>query len=336
MILLTVVVTTWRRPDELRLVLGALVEQTISLNSFDVVVVDSNSGDATPDVVALFEQQSELRVKLVNAKINSASAKRNLGIECADGRYVVFLDDDCVPSSNHLSEFVRCAEREEGKKIIWCGGVRFDQKLIQHSNYYRYRQSCHYTAETQRPPKLAFKTIVTMNMLIEREVLLRDGLRFDESFVGYGFEDIEFGYRAELAGYEIRTCAADIEHVEPLGDIKKFSIKYFHSARDGMPVFMKVVKDPNCWLGQSSLLEPTSADASMMRKLKTGVLHLVLDSKLPVLVCLFLLKMDRVKIVYSQALYRFVLAGAYRKGVVERNRGSSLSVEKANRDGWYS
>lgn len=334
--LITVVVTTWRRPNELRLVLEALTKQTLSRESFEIVVVDSNSGDATPDIVASFAQQSALSLKLVNAKVNSASAKRNLGMDIAAGKFVVFLDDDCVPFPSHLVDFITCAEQNPGEKIIWCGGVKFSHSLVRRSNYYRYRQSCHYASDTPRPSNLAFKAIVTMNMLIEREILVRDGLRFDESFIGYGFEDIEFGYRAEQEGYEIRTCPADIEHVEPLGNIEKFSVKYFHSARDGMPVFMMAVNDAGCWLGQSSLLEPVRADAGSFAKIAVRFLHFVLDSRLPGIACRYLSKVDSVRLLYSRSLFRFVLAGAYRKGVVDRHYGKALTIDKANKDGWYS
>lgn len=42
------------------------------------------------------------------------------------------------------------------------------------SNYYRYRDSCHFSADKPLPNSLGYKTIVTMNMLAERDILLQD------------------------------------------------------------------------------------------------------------------------------------------------------------------
>ncbi|WP_434800060.1 glycosyltransferase family 2 protein, partial [Pseudomonas aeruginosa] len=79
-----------------------------------------------------------------------------------------------------------------------------------------------------------------MNMLAERDILLQDNALLDERFVGYGFEDTEFGLRVGKLGYSVLPCRAEIEHVEPEGSISKFCRKYYHAARDGMPEFMKV------------------------------------------------------------------------------------------------
>ncbi|MDF5801929.1 glycosyltransferase family 2 protein [Pseudomonas aeruginosa] len=115
--LLSVVVSTWRRPKELKLVLAGLVAQSLAFKDFEVIVVDSNSGDETPDVVREFEAVQGFNVRLEQAELNSASAKRNKGVRLAKGRYVVLLDDDCVPDPAHLSNFLNAANSRRGNAL---------------------------------------------------------------------------------------------------------------------------------------------------------------------------------------------------------------------------
>ncbi len=270
--LLSVVVSTWRRPKELKLVLAGLVAQSLAFKDFEVIVVDSNSGDETPDVVREFEAVQGFNVRLEQAELNSASAKRNKGVRLAKGRYVVLLDDDCVPDPAHLSNFLNAANSRRGERVIWCGGVRFSCSLVSTSNYYRYRDSCHFSADKPLPNSLGYKTIVTMNMLAERDILLQDNALFDERFVGYGFEDTEFGLRVGKLGYSVLPCRAEIEHVEPEGSISKFCRKYYHAARDGMPEFMKVATTDDLeTLGPIRWMEPGFVLSSKFQSLFRAV-----------------------------------------------------------------
>ncbi|MFV9532793.1 glycosyltransferase family 2 protein [Pseudomonas aeruginosa] len=99
------------------MVLAGLVAQSLAFKDFEVIVVDSNSGDETPDVVREFEAVQGFNVRLEQAELNSASAKRNKGVRLAKGRYVVLLDDDCVPDPAHLSNFLNAANSRRGNAL---------------------------------------------------------------------------------------------------------------------------------------------------------------------------------------------------------------------------
>lgn len=333
--LISVVISTWRRPMILAKVLLALKNQTFDKNNFEVIVVDSNSNDETDQVVENARTINNLNVKLINISTNSVSAKRNSGLKAANGKFIVFLDDDCVPDINHLSKFYINAETTIGKQQIWCGGVKFNQELISKSNYYRYRDSCHYSGEKPLAKQLDFKTIVTMNMLIEKSVALRDNVLFNEAFVGYGFEDSEYGFRVEKLGYRISPCNADIEHMELEGDINKFSIKLYCAGRDGMPKFIELASEAVNSIGVSALLEPIQQNDKLLLIIKKTVFHMLLDSFIPKIVRKFIWKTDKIKILYAKTAFRLVLAGAYREGVRSRAKSGTLSIEQANKRGWY-
>lgn len=332
---ISVVVSTWRRVEILKKVISALLAQSMSAERFEILVIDSRSGDGTDKVVQDMAEKSGRPVRLINCEINSISAKRNLGIQLANGRYLVFLDDDCIPDTDHLDRFIESAAGTEGQRIAWCGGVRFDKKLISSSNYYRYRNECHFSKARPRVRELEFREIVTMNMMVEKAVLLGSGVTFDERFLGYGYEDVEFGWQLTKQGFSIRTSPAEILHEELNGSVVKFKNKIYHSSRDGFPVFRKVAPDAIPVLGRTSDLE-LGAEKLSTRSTKQALLYWLLDSKLPSLVEWFLIRTDGIQFLYVRPAFRFVLAAAYRKGYFDRIDRSQVSASDANKRGWYS
>ncbi len=333
---ISVVISTWRRPTILAEVLSALSNQTLPAELWEAIVVDSNSGDETPDVVSSFAKRKKLNLRIINAEINALTTKRNTGLFAAQGKFVIFLDDDCIPDSDHLETFLNCAEPTSGKRIAWCGGVKFQSSLVRKSNYYRYRDDCHFSKNRPATSNLSFQNIVAMNLLVERELLIKDSLKFDERFIGYGFEDLQFGLDLESKGYQLLPCGADIVHQELGGDILKFRVKLFHAGRDGMPVFKKISPAHVSRIGQTAWLEPSDSNETRLRRAFRSFIHFILDSSLPRIVGIVLLRGDNLPFLYSKLAYRLTLAGAYRDGVRARAPGSSLNADRANKHGWYS
>jgi GT2 family glycosyltransferase len=90
--LVSVVVPTRDRPEQLRACLAALEAQ--SATSFEVVVVDDGSREpsAVGDVVA-----GAPHARLVRGSGRGPAAARNLGVAAAAAPVVCFTDDDCRP-----------------------------------------------------------------------------------------------------------------------------------------------------------------------------------------------------------------------------------------------
>ncbi len=333
---ISVIISTWRRPRILQEVLSSLSKQTLPSVHWEAIVVDSNSGDETPDVVSRFSQRKIMHLRLINAEINALTAKRNTGLLAAQGKFVVFLDDDCIPEPDHLEVFLSCAESTSGKRTAWCGGVKFPSNLVRESNYYRYRDGCHFSKARPASSALSFQNIVAMNLLVERELLIQDKLMFNERFIGYGFEDLQFGLDLESKQYQLLPCKADIVHQELGGDIEKFRVKFFHAGRDGMSVFKEISPNHVSRIGQTAWLEPAETNETFLHRSFRSLIHLVLDSRLPRLIATALLRVDKIPFLYSKLAYRLTLAGAYRDGVRARELGRVMNADRAKRNGWYS
>src|SRR5690348_486485 len=111
----SVVIPVRNRPEALRQALRALLAGAPPAAPFEVIVVDNGSTDDTPRVA------EECGARLLREPIPNRCRARNLGVAEARGRWVVFLDSDCVPQPDWLQKFaaaVAAQQTDEGIAMI--------------------------------------------------------------------------------------------------------------------------------------------------------------------------------------------------------------------------
>ena len=108
--MLSVIVSTYNRPDALRAVLAGLAEQQD--RGFEVLVADDGSGDETRTTVAECAAASSVSIRHVWHEDRGfrLSAIRNLAALQARGDYLVFIDGDCVPRLDFVMRHRALAE----------------------------------------------------------------------------------------------------------------------------------------------------------------------------------------------------------------------------------
>jgi GT2 family glycosyltransferase len=102
--------------------LDALRRQTLPRAEFEVIVADNNS---VGGVAAVQRIAGDFQV--VAAPVQGAGPARNAGAAAANGKYLAFIDCDCVPGKNWLAEGLAALNNYDyagGQVIIKTGGVR--------------------------------------------------------------------------------------------------------------------------------------------------------------------------------------------------------------------
>lgn len=95
---LSVLVSTFRRPQYLTGLFDTLEEQDLDVDRFEVIVVDNASQDATWDMLRERAKASRLAVCVARVDHNGGPATgRNAALGLARAERVVFTDDDCLP-----------------------------------------------------------------------------------------------------------------------------------------------------------------------------------------------------------------------------------------------
>ncbi len=108
--LISVIVTTYNRPDALDAALRALAHQ--SDRNFEIVVADDGSGPDTAKIVESWTGRLTIPIKHVWQKHQGfrGAEIRNRGISVSAGAYCIFLDGDCLAPADFLARHRRLAE----------------------------------------------------------------------------------------------------------------------------------------------------------------------------------------------------------------------------------
>jgi glycosyltransferase involved in cell wall biosynthesis len=102
---LSVIVCTYNRADYLKQVLESLRGQTLPQAEFEIILIDDGSSDHTRETVEPF--RSCLPLKYFYQRNAGLASAKNHGIFAAQGRIVLFLDDDDVTTPSLLEEHLK-------------------------------------------------------------------------------------------------------------------------------------------------------------------------------------------------------------------------------------
>lgn len=195
---ISVVVPTYNRLDTLAHVLPTLLAQDLAPERYEVIVCDSRSTDGTAEFMREM-QERHANVRYLPGTYSGRAAARNAGIAAASGEIVLFNDSDILASPDLLSVHV---QRHRERPNIAVVGLEVQVKDL--DDYARKRDRPEERGSLHPPNrrKLSWLYFLTGNASVRRDDLLRVG-SFDESFTGYGHEDLELGYRLRKAGVEI-------------------------------------------------------------------------------------------------------------------------------------
>lgn len=111
---ISVVVSTYDRPKELRRCLEGFTAQSLSRDLFEVIVVDDCPESPARTVAESFSDVLDVRYIAHPANRGVGEARRS-GVDVATGAIVLFMDDDDIPGRRLLSEHIRLHERHPGE-----------------------------------------------------------------------------------------------------------------------------------------------------------------------------------------------------------------------------
>ena len=112
----SVIICTHNRAYHLRTAIQSVVEQSISGDLYEVLVVDNCSDDETREVVGSFQSARNVRY-LFEPNLGLCHA-RNRGWKSACGRYIAYLDDDAVASPGWIEAILSAFHRYPNAGVV--------------------------------------------------------------------------------------------------------------------------------------------------------------------------------------------------------------------------
>jgi glycosyltransferase involved in cell wall biosynthesis len=182
-VLVSVVVTVRNEAKAIGALLDSLLVQE---PPFEVLIVDSNSEDATVAIAQRYaEQRPEVRVLRFGG---TRGASRNEGVRQAQGDVVAFIDGDCIATPAWLQELRQGLQRSDvaAGKTQYVGFGPFEQ-----------------LARVELRVRGYDVTLPSCNLAYRKRVFQQLG-GFDPWF--RTAEDIDLNFRAVTAGHHIEVC----------------------------------------------------------------------------------------------------------------------------------
>lgn len=220
----SVVILTWNSVPAIETCLASLpAGLTVS---HEVIVVDNGSQDRT--VALLNSRFPHVRI-IANQKNRGVAPARNQGLRCAQGEYVLILDDDTIIHPNALDRLVQVLDARpevglcgpklidaDGQLCLSCRlfptladklGRRFPSALTRKAA--RQAELADWAHDTLRPVDY----VIGACQLIRRRALDEVGLLDERIF--YGPEDVDLCLRMYQAGWQVvYQPAAVVTHAE--------------------------------------------------------------------------------------------------------------------------
>jgi GT2 family glycosyltransferase len=250
---ISVVIPTYNRRELVRRAIESALGQTLPPE--EVVVVDDNSADGTPQMLRSW-QATEPRLRPVCNPVNQGPAgARNLGVATARCDLVAFLDSDDVWGPGHLEACARLLEARPHLDLVFAdlcrlrhdGTVLHPRYLTDHKRINQYL-----VADTGSPDWFTFRGP-------ESQVLLRDylvpvqtsvarrgaalSIPFDVNILGP--EDYDFALRMARAGkrfgYVNRVHCQCFIHD---GNLLSNGNAAIRESREVRKVWVKLLSDP--------------------------------------------------------------------------------------------
>lgn len=208
----TVIIPTYNRPGRLARLVACLAEQEGDALAEVLVCDDGSSTDTTGAIAQYRERVPGLRVLWQPDLGFRAGQARNMGIREARGQVLVFLDDDLLLPrdfvATHVAAHVGRVNGSPDRRVV-CGFRHRTEGAVEGSPSLETIRAgfpddrvVHLGPEgagiAAHPHPWFF--VYSCNLSVPNDP---ETVWFNDSFVGWGMEDIELGYRLVRAGYQV-------------------------------------------------------------------------------------------------------------------------------------
>lgn len=201
---ISVCICTYKRPEQLGLLLESLSKQTFPLANFEIIVVDNDySASARSVVDEAIQLYPSLYIRYEIEPTQGISYARNRTVALAKGELLAFIDDDECASRNWLSDLVNTMEEYRADAALGPVVPRFpantSQWVIKSGFFERPRSTTGTFISSQ--------TCRTGNALVVAcKVKLRQPSPFDNRFAQSGGEDRDLFRWLEEQGGKFVWC----------------------------------------------------------------------------------------------------------------------------------
>ena len=227
----SVVVPAFGRPEEVKELLSGFIAQ--DYKDYEIIIVDGSPDTRLEKVIGEFKEK--INIRYFYEKGLGISDSRNLGADKSKGEYLIFMDSDCIVSSdyfNNVNKFLS-ANKVEG----FTGPDKAHSSFSRVQKAINYAMTSHFTTGGIRGQKIHIGKIHLrgFNMGILKEAFIKIG-----GFSGLkAGEDIDISMRFQNAGYKAALISNAYVYHKRKANFLKFFIQLFLHGKARIDLFKR-------------------------------------------------------------------------------------------------
>lgn len=178
--MISVIVPVYNVEDFLSMCINSILNQ--KYYNFELILVDDGSTDSSGTICDKFALVDD-RITVVHKRNSGVSSARNIGIELASGRYVVFVDSDDYLHENYLMELIYIIQ-EYPLSWCFCGCNCVDEKnnILEYNCVYDNKQKYRNYSLTEYYNiwKANYSALLWIR-IFDLDIIKKNNLKFDEN-----------------------------------------------------------------------------------------------------------------------------------------------------------
>jgi len=201
--------------------LKAFRDEALPTDQFEIIIADDGSSDGTEECVKSFEANYRIKYCFQEDRGFRAAAARNAGARLADGDVLAFFDAGEVPSPNFAASHLSAHRLRSVRRAMIGPTYGYNTSITPYAEAMPVEQLYQSIPKETDPRYQAFARVGfdlgrlplppllfwSSSCSVRTEDFWDVG-GFDESFIGYGMEDVDLGYRLWERGVSFALCKA--------------------------------------------------------------------------------------------------------------------------------
>lgn len=253
----SIIIIAYNNPHEISATLGSINILDYPKDLFEVIVVDDGSEVRLESTIKIPLNYTHQFYYIERTPTSSRSNARNKGAAFAAYDWLIFIDGDQYLNSTLLNIYNDYIHANNDRSVVlgtridlsdWQSKLLLDSmdidrtcKLIRNQTDSRILIKHTFKEKLENTPGI-WTLFWSHNFAISLNAFLNVG-KFDNEFIDWGFEDVEFGYRLSKAGYKYDIIENNVFHFYEINKITSAkhygwikNLEYFYKKHNDMAI----------------------------------------------------------------------------------------------------
>lgn len=184
----SIILPTYNSENTIGKTIESILEQTLS-DEYKLIIINDGSTDMTEKVCQKYVRENEHLIEYYNIPNNGVSNARNIGIQKANTKYIMFIDSDDIYKNDMVEKMVK--QIENGRiDLVTCGytrkmiSIKKERKV--NLQDFETKNKCEYIEELQK--KDLFNQV--WNKIYKLDIIKNNSIKFEDD-ISMG-EDLRF------------------------------------------------------------------------------------------------------------------------------------------------